>query len=90
MASRGLSVAVIVGADDASRAALAARARRVLAPEDAVLVAAPGDAPADVDPDWLRGREPAGGRATAWLCRGVTCSLPVQHPDELAPQGAPA
>jgi uncharacterized protein YyaL (SSP411 family) len=90
MASRGLSVAVIVGADDAARAALSARARRVLAPEDAVLVASPGETPADVDPDWLRGREPAGGRATAWVCRGVTCSLPVLHPDELAPQGAPA
>ncbi|MGF2075925.1 hypothetical protein, partial [Enterococcus casseliflavus] len=33
MASRGLSVAVIVGADDAARAALAARARLVLNPE---------------------------------------------------------
>jgi len=90
MASRGLSVAVIVGAEDAARAALAARARRVLAPEDAVLVAAPGETLFDVDPDWLRGREAAGGRATAWVCRGVTCSLPLQHPDELAPQDAPA
>jgi uncharacterized protein len=90
MASRGLSVAVIVGADDAARAALAARARRVLAPEDLVVVAAPGERVPDVDPDWLRGRDPAGGRATAWVCRGVTCSLPAQHPDELAPQGAPA
>ncbi|HVN39886.1 MAG TPA: thioredoxin domain-containing protein [Myxococcota bacterium] len=90
MASRGLSVAVIIGADDPARAALASRARRVLAPEDAVLVGVPGAALVDVDPDWLRGREPADGRATAWVCRGVTCSLPVQHPDELAPQGAPA
>ncbi|HVH19334.1 MAG TPA: thioredoxin domain-containing protein [Myxococcota bacterium] len=90
MASRGLSVAVIVGADDDARAALAARARHVLNPEDAVLVAAPGERPADVDTDWLRGRDPAGGVATAWICRGVTCSLPIQHPDELAPLGAPA
>jgi uncharacterized protein YyaL (SSP411 family) len=88
MVSRGLSVAVIVGADDGARAALAARARHVLNPEDAVLVAAPGERPADVDSDWLRGRDPAGGRATAWVCRGVTCSLPIHHPDELAPLGA--
>jgi uncharacterized protein YyaL (SSP411 family) len=90
MASRGLSAAVIVGRDDAARDALAARARRVLNPEDLVVVAAPGERVPDVDPDWLRGREPAGGVATAWVCRGVTCSLPVQHPDELAPLGAPA
>ena len=90
MASRGLSAAVILGPDDAARSALAARARRVLAPEDLVVAAAPGESVPDVDSDWLRGREPAGGVATAWVCRGVTCSLPVRHPDELAPLGAPA
>jgi uncharacterized protein YyaL (SSP411 family) len=90
IASRGLSVAVVVGPpDDAATDALAARARHLLAPEDAVLVAAPGERPTGVDADWLRGREPADGRATAWICHGTTCSLPVNDPEHLArPPGA--
>jgi len=86
LAERGLDVAVIVGApDDAATAALAARARAALPPEAAVLCVAPGAAaPAGVDAAWLAGRVPADGRATAWLCRGVTCSLPVTDPDALA------
>jgi len=85
-AERGLSVAVIVGtgSDDATRA-LAARARRVLAPEDAVVVATPGASPAGVDPAWLEGRVAVDGAPTAYVCRGVTCSLPVQRPDDLVP-----
>jgi len=93
LAERGPSVAVVVGdPDDAATRALAARARRVLAPEDAVVVAAPGaPPPPGLDPSWLAGREPAGGRATAWVCRGTSCSLPVSDPDALAaalPHGA--
>jgi uncharacterized protein YyaL (SSP411 family) len=86
-AERGLSVAVVRGDPEAAATrALAARARRVLLPEEAVLVVPPGDpAPAGIDPEWLRGREAADGRATAWVCRGVTCSLPVVEPDALAP-----
>jgi uncharacterized protein YyaL (SSP411 family) len=90
MASRGLSVAVIVGADDDARTALAARARHVLNPEDAVLVTAPGERPSDVDADWMRGRDPAGGRATAWICRGVTCSLPIVEPDAIDSASPPS
>ena len=83
---RGLSVAVIAGDPAApATAALAARARRVLAPEDAVLVVAPGAGPEGVDPSWLEGRGPIDGRAAAYLCRGVSCSLPVTEPDALAP-----
>jgi uncharacterized protein YyaL (SSP411 family) len=86
LAERGASLAVVVGEPGApDTRALAARARRVLAPEDAVLVAAPGARPEGIDPSWLEGREPNGGRATAWVCRGVTCSLPVTHPDALQP-----
>ncbi|MCG8587881.1 MAG: thioredoxin domain-containing protein [Proteobacteria bacterium] len=81
-AREGLAVAVVVGEPDAQDTrALAARARRVLRPEDAVLVSAPGaDAPKGVDPTWLRGREARDG-ATAYLCRGTACSLPVTEPD---------
>jgi uncharacterized protein YyaL (SSP411 family) len=86
LAERGVSVAVITGdAGDPATAALAARARRVLAPEDGVVVTAPGAAPpASLDPAWLAGRDAAGGRATAYLCRGTTCSLPIHDPDALA------
>jgi uncharacterized protein YyaL (SSP411 family) len=84
-AERGLAVALVVGdpAADATRA-LAERARLCLAPEDAVVVAAPGATPEGVDPAWRAGREPSGGRPSAWLCRGVSCSLPVSDPDALA------
>ncbi len=69
---------------DAATAALADRARRVLAPEDGVIVAAPGAAPpASLDPAWFAGREAIGGRPAAYLCRGTTCSLPVTEPDSL-------
>jgi uncharacterized protein YyaL (SSP411 family) len=89
-AERGLSVAVVLGdANDEATRALADRARRVLLPEDAVLVVAPGGpAPDGVDPDWLAGRELRDGRATAYVCRGVTCSLPATTPDELAAASA--
>jgi uncharacterized protein YyaL (SSP411 family) len=87
LAERGVSVAVVVGDERAPAThALAAHARRVLAPEDAVVVVAPGAAaPAGLDPAWLAGRTPAGGRATAWVCRGTSCSLPVTDPEALAP-----
>jgi hypothetical protein len=85
IAERGLSVAVVIGdATDPATAALADRARRVLAPEDGVIVAAPGAAPpASLDRTWLVGREAIGGRATAYICRGTTCSLPIHEPDAL-------
>jgi uncharacterized protein len=90
-AERGISCAVVVGdAADPRTAALALAARRVLAPEDAVLVAAPGSvAPAGVDPSWLAGRETVGGAPTAYVCRGTLCSLPVTEPAALAAAAQP-
>jgi uncharacterized protein YyaL (SSP411 family) len=83
--SRGISVAVIAGDPDAADArALADRARRVLRPEDAVLVTQPGQPIAEgIAADWLSGRDAIGGRATAYVCHGTTCSLPVHEPREL-------
>jgi uncharacterized protein YyaL (SSP411 family) len=80
------ALALVVGAPGApDTEALARRARLVLAPEEAVVVLAPGAAPPPgLDPLWTKGRTPAGGRATVWLCRGTTCSLPVTDPAELA------
>jgi hypothetical protein len=89
VAARGPSVAVVIGSGPAAEA-LASRARRVLAPEDAVVVAAPGEAPAGVDPTWLAGREARGGLATAYVCRGTTCSLPVTDASQLVPLPAGA
>jgi uncharacterized protein YyaL (SSP411 family) len=83
--ARGLSVAVIVGdADDAMTRALAAGARRVLRPEDAVVVAPPGAVrPTGVAADWLAGRIAVDGRPTAYVCHGTRCSLPAMRPEEI-------
>jgi len=85
-AERGLAAAVVVGdPGDARTRALALRARRLLAPEELVLVCAPGaPTPSGVDPAWLAGREPAAGAPAAFVCRGTTCSLPVTEPAALA------
>jgi uncharacterized protein YyaL (SSP411 family) len=85
LAERGPAVAVIVGApDDPGARALAQRARARLAPEDGVVCVADGDAPPPaLDAGWVQGRRASGGRATAYLCRGTTCSLPVTDPDQL-------
>jgi hypothetical protein len=87
LAERGVSVAVVIGAaGDPATGALAARARAVLAPEDGVVVLAPGaPPPPGLDPAWLAGRTPAAGRPTAWVCRGTRCSLPVSVPEALLP-----
>jgi hypothetical protein len=85
---RGLGVAVIVGDPaDPHTGALARAARRALAPEEPVLVVREGETPQGVDPTWTQGCVPVAGRAAAYLCRGVTCSLPITDPEAL---GAPA
>ncbi len=86
LAERGPSLALVVGAAaDDTGTALATRARRVLGPEDAVVVVESGKTPAGVDPSWLAGRDAQGGRATAYVCRGTVCSLPITDPDALSP-----
>jgi uncharacterized protein YyaL (SSP411 family) len=80
--ARGVSLAVIVGGPDTS--ALALRARRTLLPDDAIVVVPRGaDAPRGVDPGWLESRAPVDDRATAYVCRGTQCSLPITNPDDL-------
>jgi uncharacterized protein len=84
-AERGLDVAVVVGSPgDPAAEALARAARLALAPEAAVVRAAPDDAPAELDSAWLQGRGLLTGRAAAYLCRGATCSLPLVEPAALA------
>jgi len=83
-AERESSVAVVIGGEaDPRTAALAQAARRALGPEDAVLVAAPGAAGALLDASWLTGKVLVGGAPAAYVCRGVTCSLPVTEPAAL-------
>jgi uncharacterized protein YyaL (SSP411 family) len=84
-AERGFAVAVIRGAEtDPATGALATRARLALGPADAVVVSAPGSAPAPgLAASWLEGRDPQGDRPTAWICRGVTCSLPIRDPEAI-------
>ena len=83
--TRGMSVAVIMGDPAAADTrALAGRARRVLRPEDAIVVAMPGrPAVAGIAASWLAGREMLNGQATAYVCHGTVCSLPVQDPAKL-------
>jgi uncharacterized protein YyaL (SSP411 family) len=86
VAERGASVAVVVGkAGDPDTEALAARARAVLGPEEPVVVAEPGAPPPGVAASWLEGRDLVDGRAAAYVCRGVTCSLPATEPDAIEP-----
>ncbi|MCC6640433.1 MAG: thioredoxin domain-containing protein [Deltaproteobacteria bacterium] len=85
LADEGVGVAVVVGDPlDPRTRALASRARRVLAPEDAVIVRAPGQVPAGIDPALLEGRSLVSGGSAAYVCRGRRCSLPVTDPDALA------
>ncbi len=86
-----MSAAVIIGdPGSAQTRALANRARRVLRPEDAVLVSAPGaPTPPGVAADWLMGRDAIDGRPTAYVCRGTSCSLPVHTPAELVAELVP-
>ena len=84
----GLSVAVVVGEPESDEAAaLLARARRELGPEDAVVGIAPGETPEGVDPTWTEGRGLEGGRATAYVCHGTTCSLPITDPEAFEARG---
>ncbi len=81
----GLATAVIIGPRAAAETkALAAAARRALAPEAAVFIAEPGDFPQDIDPTWFAKRGLIDGRPALYLCRGATCAPPITQPDELA------
>ncbi|MEM9178013.1 MAG: hypothetical protein AAGC67_22670 [Myxococcota bacterium] len=62
----------------------------MLRPEDAVVVVTPGEAPPPgLHPDWLADRDALDGRATAYVCLGTACSLPIQDPAELVAARVP-
>jgi uncharacterized protein YyaL (SSP411 family) len=74
---------VIVGdrADDDTRALLAAVLGRSL-PNRVLSVIAPGETLPARHP--AAGKTQANGRATAYICRGTTCSLPITAPSGLS------
>ncbi len=87
---REVATAVVAGDPADPRALrLAEAARRALAPEDAVVIAAPGSVPAGLDPSLVAGRGLRGGRPAAYLCRGRVCSAPLGEPEEIARAAAP-
>ncbi|MGE5768061.1 MAG: thioredoxin domain-containing protein, partial [Bacteroidota bacterium] len=74
---------VIVGArgEPATDALLRAVTARCL-PDRILQVVAPGEALPEGHP--AAGKGQVDGRATAYLCRGMTCSLPITDPEKLA------
>ena len=85
-AETGLSAAIVVGDPDAEGTQqMATRARILLAPEEAVVVtASPESGLPGLDPSLIANRPALGDKATAYLCRGHVCTLPITNPAELA------
>jgi uncharacterized protein YyaL (SSP411 family) len=84
----GAGLGLILGEREDPRAgALAARARELLGPEDAVVMASPNTPPKWLAPEWLEGRTLVENQPTAYLCRGTACSLPARRPEELRLEG---
>ncbi len=80
----GLGVAIVLGdPGDARTQALAARARTLLGPEDAVVIVPPGARPDWLAPELLEDRVQRAGAPTAYLCRGQACSLPATDPEAM-------
>jgi len=74
---------VLVGApDDAATDALAAVLRRTSLPNQILMRLAPGASLPPAHP--AAGKDLVGGKATAYVCRGMTCSPPVTDPEALA------
>ncbi len=77
----GMGLGLILGEQEDPRTrTLAARARDLLGPEDAVVLLPPGHTPSWLAPEWLEGRDMQDGHPTAYLCRGTVCSLPPKPP----------
>ena len=80
---RGQTDVVIAGSRSAADTrALVRAAQTVYVPNGTVLVRDP-DAPEDAGPAVLRDKAQVGGQATAYVCRGFTCSPPVTDPAAL-------
>jgi len=78
----GLQIVIIGNADDPGHEALLAAANRIPDPNRSLVAVAPGEALPAAHP--ASGKEQVDGKATAYICRGETCSLPVTDPNRLA------
>ncbi len=92
LVARGPTVAVVCEAPARPRTGAAAGSEALLratlahlGPDD-LLVRLPGDGtlPAGLSPAWAEGRSAQDGVATAFICRGQTCSLPITDASALA------
>jgi uncharacterized protein YyaL (SSP411 family) len=77
-----MQIVVIGKADDADTAALKRAIYRVSRPGRTVNFIAPGIPLPPTHPAF--GKTALHGRATAYVCRGMVCSLPIVEPDALA------
>jgi uncharacterized protein YyaL (SSP411 family) len=77
-----MQIVVIGKADDADTAALKRAIYRVSRPGRTVNFIAPGIPLPPTHPAF--GKTALHGRATAYVCRGMVCSLPIVEPDAFA------
>ena len=84
---RAVQIVVVGPAEAADTAALVAAAFGPSLPDRVLQVIAPGDGLPEGHP--AHGKGQVDGRATAYVCRGQTCSLPLTDPTELAGALAP-
>jgi uncharacterized protein len=80
--THGTQIVVIGDVEDPQTQALVSAANRVPDPNRSLIRLAPGDILPDGHP--AAGKSQVDGRATAYICRGETCSLPVTGPTEIA------
>ena len=78
-----VQLALVGDPSDAAFRATASRAAALFVPS---LVLAGGESGDVAQPALMRGREAIDGRPTAYVCRGFTCDLPTNDPDELERQ----
>ncbi len=78
---RALQIVIRGAREDAATAALLRAAHRTSLPNKVLAVIAPGAALAESHP--AAGKEAIGGKATAYVCEGPVCSLPITDPAAL-------
>ena len=78
---RGLQIVLVGDREAADTQALLARVHACCLPNRILRVVGSGDSLPEHHP--AAGKGQSGGRATAYVCRGPTCSLPLTDPDTL-------
>ncbi len=78
---RAVQIVVLGESADADTEALLHAIHRVCLPNRVLQLCEPGAGPARPHP--AANKAPVDGKATVYVCRGPTCSLPLTEPDEL-------